>query len=157
MKNQCRIKILPDPVSIIEPASKNYVDNIFRIDIDFNDVKLENIKFVKVNYQHAVNEHLTLKMYVDIKIDESSLVRNDQDNDLNNCNLTNIDSNNLNKQAENVNEVLTKAYVDHFHPENERSRRKLGNDFDDESSDLVKIIQNNDLSDNKLTIRDSIS
>ena len=29
LKNQYRIKNLPDPISIREPASKNYVDNIF--------------------------------------------------------------------------------------------------------------------------------
>ena len=43
----------------------------------------------------------------------------------------------MNQQAENVNEVITKAYVDQFHQENERSRRGLGLDFYDESSDIV--------------------
>ena len=70
LKNQYRIKNLPDPISIREPANKNYVDNIFENDIDFNDVKLGNIKFVKVNYQTAVNEHLTPKVYVDTAIEE---------------------------------------------------------------------------------------
>ena len=82
MKNQFRNKNVPDPISLREPALKNYVDNIFKNDIDFNEVKLENIEFVKVNYQPAVNEHLTPKIYVDIAIDESPLVRNNQDNDL---------------------------------------------------------------------------
>ena len=40
MKNQFRRKNLPDADSISEPVPKNYVDNIFRNDIDFNDVKL---------------------------------------------------------------------------------------------------------------------
>ena len=31
LKNQYRIKNLPDPLSIREAASKNYVDNLFRI------------------------------------------------------------------------------------------------------------------------------
>ena len=66
-----------------EPASKIYVDSIFNNDIDFNDVKLENIKFVKVSYQPAVNEHLTPKIYVDNKIVESTSVRNNQDNNFN--------------------------------------------------------------------------
>ena len=44
----------------------------------------------------------------------------------------------LNKQAVNDNKVITKADVDKFHQENERSRRDVGLDFYDESSDLVK-------------------
>ena len=61
MKNQFRIENLPDPVSIREPASKFYVDNISKNDIDFNDVKLGNINIVKFNYQPSVNEPLTQK------------------------------------------------------------------------------------------------
>jgi len=83
-KNQFRIKNLPDPISIRDACSKNYIDNVFKNDIDFNDVKLENIKFVKVNYQPAVNEHLTPKIYVDTAINEPTLVRNNQDNDFSN-------------------------------------------------------------------------
>ena len=77
-------------------------------------------------------------MYVDNSIDEPSLVRKNQDYDFNNNNLTNINSNTLNERAENDNEVLTKAYVDQFHNDNQRKRRDLGLDFHDESSDLVK-------------------
>ena len=117
LKNQYRIKNLPDPISIGEAASKNYIDN---------------------------------------SIDEISLVRNNQDNDFNNNNLTNINSITLNTQAENDNEVITKAYVDQFHQENERSRRDLGIDFYNESSDLVKNNQDNNFNDNKLTNLDSI-
>ena len=71
--------------------------------------------------------------------------------------MTNIKRITLNKQAENDNEVITKAYVDHFHQENERSRRDLGIDFFDESSDLVKNNQDNDFNDKKLTNLDSIT
>ena len=63
----------------------------------------------------------------------------------------------MNKQAENDNEVITKAHVDQFHQENERSRRDVGLDFYNESSDLVKNNQDNDLNDNKLTNIDSIT
>ena len=86
-----------------------------RNDIDFSDVKLENIEFVKVNYQPAVNEHLTPIVYVDNAIDEQSLVRNKQDNDFNNFILTNINSITLNTQSVNDIQVITKAYVDQFH------------------------------------------
>ena len=42
MKNQFRFKNLPDSKSIREVAFNNYVDNIFNIDIDFSDKKIEN-------------------------------------------------------------------------------------------------------------------
>ena len=63
----------------------------------------------------------------------------------------------MNKQAENDNAVITKAYVDQFHEENERSRRNVGLAFYDESSDLVKNSQDNDLNDNKIINLDSIT
>ena len=61
-------------------------------------MKLESNKIVKVNYQPAVSEHLTPKVYVDTAIDEPSLVRNSQDNTFNNYNLTNINTITLNTQ-----------------------------------------------------------
>ena len=118
LKNQYKIKNLPDPISRREAASKNYVDNA---------------------------------------VDESSLVKNIQDNDFGNPNLTMINSITLNKEAENDNQVITKAYVDQFHQENERSRRDLGIDFYNESNDLVKNNQDNDFNDNKLTNINSIT
>ena len=63
----------------------------------------------------------------------------------------------MNKQAENDNELITKAYVDQFHQDNERSRRDVGLDFYNESTDLVKNNQDNDLNDNKLTNINSIT
>ena len=165
LKNQYRIKNLPDPISIREPASKNYVDNLFNdpsivkndVHIDLNDRNITNARFIQVNQLPQIDSHLTAKLYVDNSIDEVSLVRNNKDNDFSNYNLTNINSITLNKQAENDNEVITKAYVDQFHQENERSRRDLGIDFSDESSDLVKNNQDNNLNDNKLTNIDSIT
>ena len=96
-------------------------------------------------------------MYVDNALDESSLVRNNQHNDFNNKNLTNIYSITLNTQAVNDNNVITKAYVDQFQQENERSRRDVGLNFYDESNDLVKNYQDNDFNDNKLTNINSIT
>ena len=68
-----------------------------------------------------------------------------------------INSITLNKQAENDNEVIRKAFVDQFHQENERSRRDLGISFYDESDDLVTNNQDNDLNDKKLLNLDSIT
>ena len=80
-------------------------------------------------------------MYVDNSIDETSTVGNNRDKDFNNYNLSNIISITLNEQAENDNEVITKAYVDQLHQQIERSRRDVGLDFYDDSNDLIKVIE----------------
>ena len=80
---------------------------------------------------------------------KKSLIRNNQDNDFNNCSLTNTNSITLNKQPKNDNEVIAKAHVDQFGQENERSRRDVGLDFFDESNDWVENNQDNDFNDNK--------
>ena len=118
LKNQYKIKNLPDPSNIKDACNKNYVDNT---------------------------------------INELSLVRNNKDNDFGNYKITNINSITLYKQAENDNEVVTKAYVDQFHQENERSRRELGINFYNETNILVKNDQDNNLNNNKLTNLDSIT
>ena len=53
-------------------------------------------------------------------MDQSSLARNNQNKDFNNNTLTSINSITLNTRAANDIEVITKAYVDQFHQENER-------------------------------------
>ena len=83
-KNQFRIKNLPDPISIREAASKNYVDNLFNDPsivkntdhIDLNDRNITNARFIQVNQLLQIDSHLTAKLYVDNAIDETSLVRN---------------------------------------------------------------------------------
>ena len=164
LKNQYRIKNLPDPISIRESASKNFVDNLFNDSsiikntehIDLNDRNITNARFIQVNQLPQIDSHLTAKLYVDNLVDEVSLVKNNKDNDFGKYNLTNINSITLNKPAENDNEVITKAYVDQFHQGNERSRRDVGLDFYDESNDLVKNNQDIYLKDKKLTNLDSI-
>ena len=165
LKIQYKIKNLTDPTNLQDACSKNYVDNKFNdpsiiknnAHIDLNDRNITNARFIQVNQLPQIDSPLTAKLYVDNAINEATLVKNNQDNDFSNYNLTNVISITLNKQAENDNEVITKAYVDQFHQENERSRRDLGIDFYDESSDLVKNNQDNDLNDNKLTNIDSIT
>ena len=125
-------------------------------DVDFNDRNLEILKIFKVNYQPAVDSHLTPKIYVDNAIDETSLVRNIQDNDSNNHKLTNINSITSITQALHDNQVFTKTYVDQFHQENERTRRDLGIDFYNESSDKVKNSEVKNFNDNKITNFDNI-
>ena len=165
LKNQFRIKKLPDPISIREAASKNYVDTKFNdssivknnAHIDLNDRNITNARFIQANQLPQINSHLTAKIYVDTEIDQSSVVRNKKDNNFGNYNLTNINTITLNKQAENDNEVITKSYVDQFHQENERNRRDLGIDFYNESNHLVKNNQDNDFNNIKLTNINSIT
>ena len=55
LKNQFRIKNLPDPISIGEPVSKQYVDNKFNdpsiikntAHVDFNDKNPDNVDSLK--------------------------------------------------------------------------------------------------------------
>ena len=55
IRNQYRFKHLPDPISIREQASKNYVEKKFNdpsiientTHVDFNDKNLDNLRFVK--------------------------------------------------------------------------------------------------------------
>ena len=94
-----------------------------------NDGNITNARFIQVNQLPQIDSHLTAELYVDNAIDETSLVGNNQDNDFNKNNLTIINSITLNTQAVNDNQVFTKAYVDQFHQENEKSRRDLGIDF----------------------------
>ena len=55
----------------------------FNKDIDFNDKKLENIKFAKVNYQPTIDCHPTPKTNVDNAVDKMSLVKHITDKDFN--------------------------------------------------------------------------
>ena len=77
------------------------------------------------------------------------MVRKKQVNDFYTHNLTNIDSFTLNTQAVNDNQVITKAYVDQFYQENEQSRRDIGLNFYNESSEIVKNNQDTDFNNNK--------
>ena len=83
--------------------------------IVLKDRNITNARFTQVNQWPQIDSHLTPRLYVDNAVDESSLVRNNQDNDFNNNNLTNIISITLTTQAVNDKQVITKAYVDQFH------------------------------------------
>ena len=117
LKNQFRIKNLPDPISIREAASKDNVDNKFNDPsiiknsehIDLNDRNITNARFIQVIQLPQIDSHLTAKLYVDNSIDEITLTRNNKENDFNKFDLTNPKSTTLNKPAENDNEVITKA------------------------------------------------
>ena len=97
LKNQFRIKNLLDPISIREACSKTYVENLWNDTsikntehIDLKDGNITNARFIQVNQWPQIDSHLTPKLYVDNAVDESSLVRNNQDNDFQIINLTDI-------------------------------------------------------------------
>ena len=78
LKNQNRIKKLPDPISTKEPSGKNYVDKNF-IDpsiinntahVDFTDKILNNVHCIRVNSFPTLEEQLTPKIYVDQAISD---------------------------------------------------------------------------------------
>ena len=122
-----------------------------------NDRNITNARFIQNKQLPQIDSHLTANLQVDIAIEETPLVRNLQDNDFNNINLTIINSITLNTQAVLDIQVITKAYVDQFHQGKERSRQDLGIDFYNKSSDLVKNNKNSDFNDKKLTNTDSIA
>ena len=165
LKNQYRIKNIPDPISIREATSKNYVDNLFNdpsilkniAHIDLNDRNITNARFIQVNQLPQNDSRSTAKLYVDNSIDELSLLRLDPDEKIGLDNQESIILNSTLKSPKTVIEIPTKAYIDSLHEENERSRRDLGIDFYDESNDLVKNNQDNDFNDNKLLNLDSVT
>ena len=156
LKNQYKIKNLPDPTNLQDACNKNYVDNKFNdpsilkntAHIDLNDRNITNARFIQVNQLPQIDGHLTAKLYVDNSIDEASLLRLDPNEILD---LNNQDSILLNSTLNNLKTIIelpTKAYIDGLHDQNERSRRNLGIDFYDESDNLVKNNQDNNFNDN---------
>ena len=153
LRNQFRIKNLPDPVSISEACNKIYVDKNFNdptnirnnTHVDFNDKNLENVRIIKVKCFPAIPEHLTAKNYVDqalsYSVDESSLMVLDPDEKLK---IEEQDSRVLNSTLTSpmtIIELLTKSYDDSLH-ESRRNRRDLLRVFID---------QENEFDNNKLT------
>ena len=206
MKNQFKLKNLPNPSNLQDPATKYYVDSktnnlvpISELDNNsivrnnknnnFNGNTITGLESIYVNRDPQYDLELSTKQYTDDSIDEQSilrlhkdeklqlagkdfitsesnlttpktllyiplntnLVRRDRDNDFDNHSLYNVSSISVTSQAVNDNELVSKAYVDSFHQENERTRRDVGLEFYDEANDLVKNNQNNDFNNYILT------
>ena len=134
LKNQYRIKNLPDPTNIQHACTKNYADKLFNDPsilkntehIDLSDRIITNARFIQVNQWPQIDSHLTSKLYVDNAIDESSLIRLDPNAKLNLDNQDSIILNSTLTSPKTVIEIPTKGYIDSLHEENERSRRDLG-------------------------------
>ena len=152
LKNQFRNKNLPDPISIREAASKNYVDNLFsdssivknNAHLDLNDRNITNARFIKVNQLPQIDSHLTAKLYVDNAIsdgvNESSLLRLDIDEKLTqdiiilNSTLT---------SPKTIVELPTKNYVDNKFNDSSIIKNTDHVDFNDKILDNVHSIKVN--------------
>ena len=89
MKNQFKEKNLLFPIDPHQATQKSYVDDklndLSKINntghVNFNNHKLDNVRFVKVSSYPAVQGHLRLKYYLNEAVpkivDESSFLRLD--------------------------------------------------------------------------------
>ena len=152
LKNQYRIKNLPDPLSIREAASKKYVDNLFNdpsiiqisAHIDLNDRNITNCRFLSVNQLPQIDSHLTAKLYVDKaisdSIDESSLLRLDTDEKLMQDTIV---LNSTLTSPKTIVELPTKNYVDNKFNDSSIIKNVDNVDFNDKDIDNVGWIKVN--------------
>ena len=111
LKNQYKIKNLPNPVNLQEPATKYYVYNKAKNlvnEIDNNSIvgsnKNTNFKnnistgldSIYVNRDANFPLELSTKQYTDDSFDENTIVRNSKNNNMDNNELSNNKSYSLN-------------------------------------------------------------
>ena len=154
LKNQFRIKILPDPIGIREPTSKSYVDNLFNdpsilrnnAHIDLDDKIITNIRFSQVNQLPQIDSHLTAKLYVDNAIsdavDESFLLRLDPDEKME---QDSIILNSTLTSPKTILEIPTKNYVDNKFNGSSIIKNTDHVDFNNKYIDNVRMISVNEM------------
>ena len=149
LKNQFRIKNLPDTLSIREAASKNYVDNLFNgssivknnAHIDLNDRNITNARFIQVNQLPQIDSHLTAKLYVDNAIsdgvNEQSLLRLDPDEKMTEDSII---LNSTLTTPKTILEIPTKNYVDNKFNDSSILKNTDHADFNNNYLDNVRMI-----------------
>ena len=146
------------PKTIIEVPTKNCVHKQFNDPSiikntelgDFNDKILENVRWIRVNSFPTLEEHLTLKIYVDQAISniiDESLLRIDSDEKIKLDEQNSIVLNSSLTSPKTIIELPTKSSVDSLQ-ESSRKRRDLSSVFND---------QDNEFDNNKLTNLNSIT
>ena len=155
-KNQFWIKNLPDPISIREAPSKNYVDNKFNepsiikntTHVEFSDKNLDNVHSIKVNSFPTREEQLTPKIYVDQAISdsikESSLLRLDPDEKLDEQNS--IVPNSSLTLPKTIIKLPTKSYVDKNFNDLSIIKNSAHVNFNDKNPNNVRFIKVNSMS-----------
>ena len=99
--------------------------------------KDENLQLAGKDFITLESTLTTPKTHLYIPLN-TNLVRRDIYSDFDTHSLYNVSSISVTSQAVNDNELVSKAYVDSFHQENERTRRGVGLEFYDEANDLEK-------------------
>ena len=132
--------------------------------VDFNDINLDNIRFMKLNSYPARSEHATAEYSVDQSLDEPNLVRKSKIDDFNNYSLSNTSQITLNLEPTDDNHVATKSFVDSL-SEKDRIRRDTSTVFKAQYSefDIIKLtnldsntVKRNATSDNQLSNKNSV-
>ena len=114
--------------------------------VDFDNINLDNNRFVKVNSLSPVQEHLTINFCVDNAVFLPTLVKSNQNNGFNNKNLTKIIIITINSEPTGDYHFANKSCVDSL-SENDRHTHDLS---------IVLNDPFNELDNNKLTRLDSI-
>ena len=152
LKNQFRVKNLPDPISIREAASKHYVDDLSNdpsiikntTHIDLNDRNITNCRFLSVNQLPQIDSHLTAKLYVDNAIsdgvNEQSLLRLDPDEKLAQDTIV---LNSTLTSLKVILEIPTKNYVDNNFNDSSIIKNTDHVDFNEKILDNVHSIEVN--------------
>ena len=150
MKNQYYIKNIPNPINSNDCMNKIYADTIYlkissyhsnsivRNDrnMNFNSTTFTGLNSIYVNKDPIYDTELATKQYTDTLVDESTILRNNQDNNLNNNQISNTKAISVNLIPNNkfddyeINELVLKSIIDEFVSTNmdEATLLRLDND-----------------------------